>query len=1210
MAIYHFSAKVISRASGSSALAAAAYRSASRLHDQRLDRDHDFSNKAGVVHSEVMLPDGAPDEWHDRERLWNDVEAAEVRKDAQLAREIEFAIPRELDQDEGIRLAREFVQRELVDRGMVADLNVHWDMGADGESKPHAHVMLGMREVRDDGFGAKVRDWNKTELLTHWREAWGTHVNARLAELNIDARIDHRSLEAQGIDLEPQHKIGPAAARMAEQGLTSERFDEHVEIARSNGDRILANPGIALDAITHHQATFTTRDLAMIVHRHSDGKEQFDSVMAAVKAAPDLVALGKDGRGDERFTSRDMIETEQRLERAADLLAGRGGHGLPAATTDRAVAAAGSRGLVLGGEQQAALQHVAKRGDLALVVGYAGTGKSAMLGIARDGWEDAGYHVRGAALSGIAAENLEGGSGIASRTIAAHEHSWAQGRDLLSANDVLVIDEAGMIGSRQMERVIAEVEKRGAKLVLVGDVQQMQAIEAGAALRSLVERHGAVEITEIRRQQGDWQRNATRHLATGRTGEALDAYRENGFVHAADTREAARGDLIDRWDRERQAAPGDTRIILTHTNDDVSALNNAARDRMRASGELGEDVAIRAERGERRFAAGDRIMFLRNERSLGVKNGSLGQVADVTPGRMTIQLDDGRGVAFDIKDYAHVDHGYAATIHKAQGMTVDHTHVLATPGLDRHAAYVALSRHKHSVQVHYGRDDFADQGRLVRTLSRDRAKDMASDYGPAFAERRGIGLSKRAAENLSRAGREIVRKAPEKVRGIFDGLKLGVDRTDRPGRSIPSTSLRRAFDGLKLNAEPITTAAERTPLDRAVERFARAIEPIANARGEGRQALPHQNAAFEKAGQALNAVQPGAARDLQSAVARDPGLIDAAAKGRTAQKPRCASIRRCSLTGSSRAGRSLRPVNNTSAAPTTIAALTMSVLKWASWRRASNATRRSSRWSDKGFLSWESTSPKAHPCPTTSSNGSPPRATSDSACRLFRMDNTQSNAADDPTNAFEALRGEVSLLRRAVEGLTAERQNAPDYTPTLDATARQLGEIGQFMKVVAESPAMRLTPETMGTEISAAAKAARAGDRETIDRADAVIRGSITAIDAVVEQAWTAERQNRWLVGTGLICLLAGMLLWSVLPGEIARALPARWDIPEKMAARTLRLDMHEAGKRLLAEANRRGMSGQRNKNTQDRPPASAGKRASGTHEAIRTAASQVSRHS
>ncbi|NMN07665.1 MULTISPECIES: MobQ family relaxase, partial [unclassified Novosphingobium] len=172
MAIYHFSAKVISRGAGSSAVAAAAYRSADRLYDQRLDRHHDFSNKTGVVHSEVILPDGAPEEWRDRARLWNDVEAVEVRKDAQLAREIEFAIPREMTQADGIALARDFVQKEFVDRGMVADLNVHWDVGPDGLAKPHAHVMLGMREVGSDGFGAKVREWNRTELLTHWREAW------------------------------------------------------------------------------------------------------------------------------------------------------------------------------------------------------------------------------------------------------------------------------------------------------------------------------------------------------------------------------------------------------------------------------------------------------------------------------------------------------------------------------------------------------------------------------------------------------------------------------------------------------------------------------------------------------------------------------------------------------------------------------------------------------------------------------------------------------------------------------------------------------------------------------------------------------------------------------------------------------------------------------------------------------------------------------
>ena len=142
MAIYHFSAKVISRANGSSAVASAAYRSASELHDDRLGRDHDFTNKAGVVHSEILLPESAPERLNDRATLWNEVEAGEKRKDAQLAREVEFSIPRELDQKEGIRLAREFVEKRFAECGMIADLNVHWDMGKDGQPKPHGTAKL------------------------------------------------------------------------------------------------------------------------------------------------------------------------------------------------------------------------------------------------------------------------------------------------------------------------------------------------------------------------------------------------------------------------------------------------------------------------------------------------------------------------------------------------------------------------------------------------------------------------------------------------------------------------------------------------------------------------------------------------------------------------------------------------------------------------------------------------------------------------------------------------------------------------------------------------------------------------------------------------------------------------------------------------------------------------------------------------------------
>ena len=866
MAIFHLSVKVISRAAGRSAVAAAAYRAAERLHDERLDRAHDFTNKSGVVHSEVLLPEDAPEEWRDRERLWNDVEAFEKRKDAQLSREVEFAIPREMTQAQGIELARDFVSREFVEQGMVADLNVHWDIGADGLAKPHAHVMLTMREIvvgqnGEVGFGQKVRDWNRTELVEQWRERWADHVNERLAELDIDARVDHRSLAAQGIELEPQDKIGPAASRMGDRGLEAERLAEHREIAQRNGERIIANPRVALDAITHGQATFTDRDLAMFAHRHSDGREQYEAVMGAVRSSPDLVALGKDGRGEDRFTSRDMIETEQRLELAADRLARQSSHGLPAASLQRAADAAGSVGLVLGREQQAALKHITSGHDLAIVVGYAGTGKSAILGQARGAWEHAGLEVRGAALSGIAAEGLENGSGIASRTIASLEHGWAQGRDLLTARDVLVIDEAGMVGTRQMERVLSHAADVGAKVVLVGDPQQLQSIEAGAAFRSLHERHGGAEITEVRRQRAEWQREATRALATGRTGEAIRVYDDAGMVHAAASREAARAELIDRWDRDRQARPDDTRIILTHTNDEVRALNDAARGRMRAAGDLGDDVAVKVERGDRMFASGDRIIFLRNERSLEVKNGTLGVVEQVDARSMTVRTGDGRSVAFDLKDYAHVDHGYAATIHKTQGMTVDRTHVLATPGMDSHSAYVALSRHRSVVDVHYGRDDFKDQGKLIRTLSRERTKDMAQDYAKAdparaFAARRGIALRERIVETAKKLP-EIARQAPEKARSIFAGFKPTVKRASIEPR------------------DPSRIADTR----RAVERYARAQADIDRMHAKNLPVLRHQRDALARAGDALGAIDPHTRRDLASAFERQPELVAQAAQG-------------------------------------------------------------------------------------------------------------------------------------------------------------------------------------------------------------------------------------------------------------------------------------------------------------------------------------------
>ncbi len=174
-----------------------------------------------------------------------------------------------------------------------------------------------------------------------------------------------------------------------------------------------------------------------------------------------------------------------------------------------------------------------------------------------------------------------------------------------------------MVGSRQLERVLSAAKEAGAKVVLVGDPEQLQAIEAGAAFRALVERHGAAEVGEVRRQREAWQREATRELATAKTGAALGRYERAGMVVGHATQAEARAALVAGWDEERRGGPEASQVMLASTRADVAELNRLARERLRAAGELGADQVVETERGERSLAVGDRLMFLRNERGLG-----------------------------------------------------------------------------------------------------------------------------------------------------------------------------------------------------------------------------------------------------------------------------------------------------------------------------------------------------------------------------------------------------------------------------------------------------------------------------------------------------------------------------------------------------------------------------------------------------------------
>lgn len=214
MASYHLCCKVISRGQGRSATAAAAYRAAERIYDRRTGLEHDYERKRGVVRSEVLLPRDAPELFRDRSELWNAVEAAERRRDSQVAREYELALPRELCRDEQFELARGWAERELVSRGMCADVCMH----DRGDGNPHAHIMATTREAGPDGFGAKNRDWNDKALLVDLRKSWEREQNRALERSYERDRtpeversyVDCRSYAERDLDREPTRHEGPA----------------------------------------------------------------------------------------------------------------------------------------------------------------------------------------------------------------------------------------------------------------------------------------------------------------------------------------------------------------------------------------------------------------------------------------------------------------------------------------------------------------------------------------------------------------------------------------------------------------------------------------------------------------------------------------------------------------------------------------------------------------------------------------------------------------------------------------------------------------------------------------------------------------------------------------------------------------------------------------------------------------------------------------
>ena len=580
MAIYHASMRGISRGKGNP-VRFIAYNSGTDLYDERTGQWFYYSDRADVLHVELLLPKDAP-EWAkelqegisaNRQKgmqTFSDLmEKQEKRMNSRVYREFEFSLPKELTTVQNIKLANEFLQDQACQLGMIALSCFHLKIDEEtGEHYLHCHAALGTRRLEEKGFSKKKeRAWDKKELLLIWREQLAAYTNFHLKLHGHDIRIDHRSYAEQGIDLLPQPKLGRHIESMEhhpayfQKPVLDRRLLFEAERQR-NVAKLIKNPLIVFKVVTRQQTTFMWGDVEKVLARYVTERDIFDTLNARLKSSKELVLLREEERptiekfpvcdeetGENKpedrvvmekvsiYTTESMIRHELSLVRLAESLGKQKTHSTRSSDVNAAIVRANEefakKGHSLSQDQIDALWHITKADQLSCIVGYAGAGKSTTFRAAKEVWEASGYKVYGLAPTGRASQNLEE-IGLSSTTLHKFLKSYEQGRSRYHEKSVLVLDEAGMVDVWRFNALLKAVDHLGVKLVISGDGAQSQPIEAGPGFRLVTERLGVKKIETIVRQKVEWQREATRLFGTYQTREALEMYLEKDHVWFVD----------------------------------------------------------------------------------------------------------------------------------------------------------------------------------------------------------------------------------------------------------------------------------------------------------------------------------------------------------------------------------------------------------------------------------------------------------------------------------------------------------------------------------------------------------------------------------------------------------------------------------------------------------------------------------------------------
>lgn len=703
----------VKRSEGKNACAKSAYNSRDKIEFKGSQffepKSYDWSNKEKPIFHCVLLPKGAKKELANPEYLWNLAEVSETRRNSQTAMEMVIALPDDkvISINDRIVLAKTFMQNHFVNQGFAAQIDIHPPdkreglNGEEGDHNWHAHALITSRRVRKDGKqfeSHKPRDLvpsvrgGRVVSGTHWGKLWAQHQNAFFEEKGLDLRVDTEGVVAQ------KH-LGPVRMRGRAFSLLYEN-----ELRISLNTIEAKDPRKVLDKITQVNNVFTISDVNKFCYKHIE-HDQIADVLEAFWKQDEIVPLfdPESQEPTNRFTTQTVLLEEKHLLRLGDQICKQPAFQIKVKKSD-------SFSKSLNTEQKRAFNAVISGSKLACIEGYAGTGKSALLGSLKEAYEDANCIVRGFGPDSSTAAVLKERGFSNAENVYSFLFSHQNGKRPISKNrEVWIIDEAGKLGNRPFLELLKLAKRYDSQIILAGDSAQLPSVERGEFFRIFSERYGAHYLVNIQRQQKEEQQEIARKLASGKLGQALDGLNQQGAIVWERSKESAVEALIKQWAEDKISRPNESTLIIAHSNREIKALNEMARVYRIEAGELkGREFECDSTLGKIYVSEGDEIEFRKNDKEVGVTNGLRGVLTFAEDDKFTVQItEEGRDrtVTFNPHKFRSFQLGYATTYYRSQGRTVERAYVLHSPLMNKEMFYVGLTRHVKKAELYVSMTD-------------------------------------------------------------------------------------------------------------------------------------------------------------------------------------------------------------------------------------------------------------------------------------------------------------------------------------------------------------------------------------------------------------------------------------------------------------------------------------------------------------------------